>query len=97
MSRQHVQLYFLRNEKLYTSKNKAIQALKEVMSENSQDGIIVLSRYKEKNANIKTLLGILYSDRDSKSITIFDSDCTITDNAKPKKSYLHYEELYKQK
>ena len=87
-----MQLQFLRNGKLYSSRGEAIQGLKKTMSNYGQDGTMLLARYKDKT-NVKTVLGVVYSDDERKFMTIFKSDSVITEDIEPRHN-LYYENLY---
>lgn len=86
-------LSFLRNGTLCNSREEAIEGLKKAAKLNDQDGILILARYKE-NKDIKTLLGVLYSKDETKSITVFGSNETISLDEEEKKSNLCYEDIY---
>ena len=93
-----IQLAFLRNGELYSTKNDAIEGLRRTMTNYGQDGTMVLARYRDSDSTeVKTLFGLQYSSPDghNKFITVFNSDCVITEDAKSSHN-LHYEELYKE-
>lgn len=92
MERKILQIAFLRNEKIYSSRRMAENNLKKIANSKGEDGNLILSRYREKNSsNIKTIFGIVYSDGINKFITIFEGESFCITNA----NKYHYENLYK--
>ena len=93
-----IQLAFLRNGELYSTKNDAIEGLRRTMTNYGQDGTMVLARYRDSDSTeVKTLFGLQYSDPNghNKFMTVFNSDSIITEDVKSSHN-LHYEELYKE-
>lgn len=72
----------LRNGVICNSKSHAMRRLKEQLykMDESYDGTIILSRYRDYRDNIiKTIIGVVYCDKDgNKSITTFNTDKTIS-------------------
>jgi len=72
----------LRNSVICNSKSHAMRRLKEQLykMDESYDGTIILSRYRDYRDNIiKTIIGVVYCDKDgNKSITTFNTDKTIS-------------------
>lgn len=74
------QLAFLRNKEIYKSKKEAKEGLKNAAKAHSQDGSLILARYTDDTDDeIKTLVGVVYSNDDLKSISIFECDEIIVD------------------
>ena len=66
---------FLRNGKLFTSRQAGLDALSGFTLTAEMDGSSILARYQEGTDPIKTLVGyVYYKDASNKSITIFDID-----------------------
>ena len=84
---------FLRNGKLYKSKEEAIEGLKKGAETSNQDGTLVLARYVD-GTKVKTLLGVIYIGDKTKTITLFNGDETITWGNKESNG-LFYEDIYK--
>ena len=75
------QMSFLRNREIYNSKKEAKEGLKDAAKIHSQDGSMILARYRDNEDNdIKTLVGVVYSNDDFKTITVFESDEIIIDD-----------------
>lgn len=83
---------FLRNNTLFNSRNEAIDGLKKAADSNTQDGTLILARYIE-GGKVKTILGIVYSCDDFKSVTVFGSNETISWTNNDNK-HLFYENIY---
>lgn len=82
MANVRVKISHLRNGVICNSKSQAIRRLKQQLykMDESYDGIIILSRYRDYRDNvIKTITGVVYCDKDgNKSITTFNTDKTIS-------------------
>ena len=99
MANKLTQMAFLRNGTLYNSKKEAKDGLKEAIKKNCQDGSMILARYFDKTDNeVKSLIGIVYSNCGPTTITIFKSDEVVIDDLKSentnKTSGLYYGEMY---
>lgn len=75
VTKQKKMLQFLRTKNIYENKDVAIKAL-EALTQNSFDALVdgtpVLARYYTEEGEIKTLLGMIYSNGDDFSVTIYD-------------------------
>ena len=89
------QIGFLRNKELHNSRSEAVSAMKKAISRKSQDGSIILSRYRDKRG-VKTLLGVIYNDGMRKTLSIFKTDEVIT-HFETSEDNLHYGDLYKER
>ena len=67
---------FLRNGTLYNTREAARTTLSGMQSSLTaeQDGSVILARYQETGADVKTLAGYVYVNGNTKTITIFDID-----------------------
>ena len=88
------QFSFLRNKKIYNTRAEAINGLREHLRNNNSlvDGCMILARYKYKH-DVRTLVGVVYTDETRKSMSILKLDSVISD-ADTNDNNLHYTELY---
>lgn len=92
--RNNIQYSFLRNKEIYKSHSEAINNLRQQLRSNNSltDGSMILARYKHKH-DVRTLVGVVYSDGIRKSMSILKLDSIIND-ADTNDNNLHYAELY---
>ena len=89
------QFSFLRNKEIYNTRSEAINNLRQQLRNNRSltDGSIILARYRCKY-DVRTIVGVVYSDGIRKSMSILKLDSIIND-ADTNDDSLHYAELYK--
>ena len=74
------QLAFLRNKNLFKSKKEAKEGLTRAAKKYTQDGSLILARYADDvEDEIKTLVGVVYSNNGLRAVTVFESDEIIID------------------
>lgn len=93
--RNNIQYSFLRNKDIYNTRSEAINNLRQQLRSNNSltDGSMILARYRCKR-DVRTLVGVVYSDGIRKSMSILKLDGIIND-ADTNDDSLHYAELYK--
>ena len=92
--RNNIQYSFLRNKNIYNTRSEAINNLRQQLRNNRSltDGSIILARYRCKY-DVRTIVGVVYSDGIRKSMSILKLDSIIND-ADTNDNNLHYAELY---
>lgn len=90
------QIAFLRNGTLCTSYESAKNSLHSAMNNVDQDGSVILARYKDiKNNNVKTIIGVVHIDKNTKTLSIFKPDDIIVEKKDNNENSLHYSEIYR--